>query len=120
MESIEDCVVKRIHEHSEYEEPVDECIKNRVRRSGLYWRHFYRGLERKVARVSMLSPFEQVLKTEEILPLGRLEKVEEPLFRRIGEFEKAQEQTSGPSTFSGGSFCGNTNGSALWRWSLER
>ena len=92
MESIEDCVVKRIHEHSEYEEPVDECIKTESDVPDLYWRHFYRGLERKVARVSMLSPFEQVLKTEEILPLGRLEKVEDPLFGRIGEFEKAQAQ----------------------------
>ena len=56
MESIEDCVVKRIHEHSEYEEPVDECIKTESDVPDLYWRHFYRGLERKVAACQCFRP----------------------------------------------------------------
>jgi TolA-binding protein len=92
MESIEETVVKRIREHSEYEEPVDECIKIESDVPDMYWRHFYRGLERKVALVSKLSPFEQALKIEEILPIGRFEKVEEPLFERIANYEKAQTQ----------------------------
>jgi len=83
MESIEDAVAKRIHEHSEYEEPVDECIKTESDLPSMYWRHFYRGLERKVASVEMLQPFELVLKTEEIVPEGGWEKIEAGLDERI-------------------------------------
>jgi hypothetical protein len=83
MECIEETVARRIHEHSEYEEPVDECIKTESDLPGMYWRHFYRGLERKVASVAALPVFEQVLKIEEILPEGGWEKIEAGLDERI-------------------------------------
>ena len=82
-EGIEESVAKRIHEHSEYEEPVDECIKTESDLPDMYWRHFYKGLERKVASLETLPSFEQVLKTEEILPEGRWEKIEAGLDERI-------------------------------------
>jgi Fe2+-dicitrate sensor, membrane component len=92
MESIEETVAKRIHEHSEYEEPVDECIKTESDLPTMYWRHFYRGLERRMDPVSELSPFEQALKIEEIMPEGRWEKVEDSLFERIAKYESGQAQ----------------------------
>ncbi len=83
MERVEESVVKRIHEHSEYEEPVDECIKTESDLPDMYWRHFYKGLESRMASVSALSPIEQVLKIEEILPEGRWERIETGLDERI-------------------------------------
>ena len=83
MERVEESVVKRIHEHSEYEEPVDECIKTESDLPDMYWRHFYKGLESRMASVSAVSPIEQVLKIEEILPEGRWERIETGLDERI-------------------------------------
>lgn len=87
VESIEETVAKRIHEHIEYEEPVDECIKTESDLPNVYWRHFYKGLARRMAAVSELPPFEQILKIEEILPEGRWEKVEAGLDERISRVQ---------------------------------
>jgi tetratricopeptide (TPR) repeat protein len=99
MENAENAVAKRIHEHTEYEEPVDECIKAESVLPDMYWSHFYKGLERKVAPMSKLSFLEQSLKIEEVFPLGRYEKVEEPLFKKIETYENAQKQNTRATVF---------------------
>ncbi len=82
-QNMEDAVFKNIHDHVEYIEPIEECIKTEAQLPDLFWRYFQKNLEQKVDAASDIPPVDLVLKNEEIVSEGRWELMEDRIDGKI-------------------------------------
>ncbi len=90
FDKIEAELMARIQNHREYEQPVNEVIAAPVKPSGMELHRIESRLEERIHLLQRLEPWEQVLKTGEVLPLGRWEAIEEKLFARIEQHRKLE------------------------------
>jgi TolA-binding protein len=90
FDKVEGDLLARIQNHREYEQPVNEVIAAPVKPSGMELHRIESRLEERIHLIQRLEPWEQVLKTGEVLPLGRWEAIEERLFARIEQHRKLE------------------------------
>jgi hypothetical protein len=90
FDKVEADLLARIQNHREYEQPVNEVIAAPVKPSGMELHRIESRLEERIHLIQRLEPWEQVLKTGEVLPLGRWEAIEEKLFARIEQHRKLE------------------------------
>lgn len=90
FDKVEAELMARIQNHREYEQPVNEVIAAPVKPSGMELHRIESRLEERIHLLQRLEPWEQVLKTGEVLPLGRWEGIEEKLFARIEQHRKLE------------------------------
>lgn len=87
LEQTEEALFKHIHDHNEYDVPVDECIKNSTGTPPINWKAAEDRLDEQLARAALLPAEEQILKIDEILDQGRAEKIEARLDAAIADAE---------------------------------
>ena len=87
LEQTEETLFKHIHDHNEYDVPVDECIKNNNDTPPPDWNSVETRLDEKLSLAASLSAGEQILKSDEILDQGRWEKIEAGLDQAIADTE---------------------------------
>jgi TolA-binding protein len=87
LEHTEEALFKHIHDHNEYDVPVDECIKNNADLPPINWKAAENRFDEQLAGAATLSVEEQLLKMDEILDQGRWEKIEEQLDTAIAGIE---------------------------------
>jgi TolA-binding protein len=90
FDRVEADLLARVQNHREYEQPVNEVIAAPVKPSGMELHRIESRLEERIHLIQRLEPWEQVLKTGEVLPLGRWEEIEEKLFARIEQHRKLE------------------------------
>jgi hypothetical protein len=93
---VERGIFERIQSYHEYEEPVDECIRNEETVPERYWRRIDSGVQRSVDTVSSLQLWEQMLKADEILTEGRWEATEERLMEKIERSDRIASRIAWP------------------------
>jgi len=90
MERVESGLSKRIEQHIEYEMPVDECIRDARSVHSHYWRYIEHKLVKDIDAVARLSPWEHVVKADEILTLGQWESIEQGLLDALEQPASAE------------------------------
>jgi tetratricopeptide (TPR) repeat protein len=83
VSGLECSLARRIHDHIEYEMPVDECIKDNRDINSQYWHFVEKKVNEKIDNITSLSTIEQFIKTDEMLKMGEWEAVEQKLDDRI-------------------------------------
>lgn len=88
FDRVESDLFARIQNHREYEQPVNDIIAGPVKPSDMELRRIENRLDVRIDDASLLEPWEQLLKAEIPLPMGRWESVEEKLLSRIERHRK--------------------------------
>ncbi|MDQ3001850.1 MAG: PEGA domain-containing protein [Fibrobacterota bacterium] len=88
FDKMETDLLARIQNHREYEQPVNDVIAGSVQPSGMELHRIESRLDESIHQASGLEPWEQHLKAEAHLPMGRWEAVENKLFARIERHRK--------------------------------
>ncbi len=101
FEKIEKELFTGIHNHREYEQPVNDVIAKSVQPSAMELHRIESRLEERIRQASLLQPWECYLKAEAQLPMGRWDAIEEKLFTRIERQHQAPVTMPAvlPSTF---------------------
>jgi tetratricopeptide (TPR) repeat protein len=100
FDKVETDLFARIQNHREYEQPVNDIIAGPVKPSDMELRRIENRLDVRIDDAARLEPWEQYLKAEVPLPMGRWEAVEEKLFARVERHRKL-EQVAPPSFWLG-------------------
>jgi len=88
FDKVEADLMTRFQNHREYEQPINDVIAAPVKPSGMELHRIESRLDERIDRAQRLRPWEQIIKAEEVLPLGRWEAIEENLFARIEQHRK--------------------------------
>ncbi len=90
FDKVESDLFARIQNHREYEQPVNDIIAGPVQPSAMELHRIENRLDAQIRDVARLEPWEQYLKADVPLPMGRWEAVEEKLFARIEQHRKLE------------------------------
>ncbi len=100
FDKMEGDLLARIQNHREYEQPVNDILAGPVQPSGMELHRIESRLDERIHKAAQLEPWEQYLKAEIPLTLGRWEAIENKLFTRIDRHRKL-ELVSPPSLWMG-------------------
>jgi TolA-binding protein len=100
FDKVEADLFARIQDHREYQQPVNDVIAAPVQPSGMELHRIESRLEERIRQAQALEPWEQILKADVALPMGRWEAIEEKLFARIERHRKL-EHVAPASTWLG-------------------
>lgn len=98
-EQIDLALQKRIFEYSEYETPVNECIKAEEDLPANQWERVESKLSVALDALDKADDWQVGLKEEHILTVGRWEKLQQDLFNRIAEHERSRKKRFSWSTW---------------------
>jgi TolA-binding protein len=93
FDKVEADLFARIQNHREYDQPVNDIIARAVKPSEMELRRIEGRLDDRIDVAARLEPWEQYLKADVPLPMGRAETLEEKLFTRIERHRKLDEVT---------------------------
>ncbi|MEO6097599.1 MAG: PEGA domain-containing protein [Fibrobacteria bacterium] len=91
FDKVEADLFARIQNHREYDQPVNDIIASAVKPSEMELRRIEGRLDGRLDEAAHLEPWEQYLKADVPLPMGRSEAVEEKLLTRIERHRKLEE-----------------------------
>lgn len=92
LELVEQRLFASITQFSEYEEPVDECLKIELDLTEQQWERLELKLDDKIQSIAKFAPWEKQLFAQIPEPtVGRWESVEDALFSRISESSEQSE-----------------------------
>jgi TolA-binding protein len=91
FDKVEADLFARIQNHREYDQPVNDIIASAVKPSEMELRRIEGRLDDRIDVAARLEPWEQYLKADVPLPMGRGEALEEKLFTRIERHRKLDE-----------------------------
>ncbi len=95
-DKLETDLLARVHNHREYQEPIDECISGQETLPTQQWHRLESKLEEQIRGVSRLEPWERHLKAEICLSPGRWERMENQLMARIERQRKLEGLATHP------------------------
>ncbi|MEO7426322.1 MAG: PEGA domain-containing protein [Fibrobacteria bacterium] len=90
FDKVEGELLARIHNHREYEQPVNDILAGPVRPSAMELHRIEARLEEQLHKALRMEPWEQYLKAEVPLSMGRGEAMENALFTRIERHRKLE------------------------------
>jgi tetratricopeptide (TPR) repeat protein len=91
FDRVEKDLSQRISQHTEYDEPVNDCISSEEELNSSQWRRLGSKLEERILQVSSLPQWEQILMAPaEEISVGKWEELEEKLFTEISSLEKTE------------------------------
>lgn len=95
-DKLETDLFARVHNHREYEEPIDECISGPETLPAQQWQRLESKLEEQIRGAAQLEPWERHLKAEISLSTGRWERMEDKLMARIERQRKLEGLSTHP------------------------
>ncbi|MBD3418522.1 MAG: PEGA domain-containing protein [Chitinivibrionales bacterium] len=96
FDRVENTLFQRIQEYQEYEAPVNECVSGENELPDTLWSRCENNLTDRIEAAAQLPAWQQILKTDIILPEGRFERIEGALMKRIEHEEKVQRLVHQP------------------------
>jgi hypothetical protein len=87
-ESLEFSLNNRIHDYTEYDQPIDACIAGENSLPPQAWDALREKLNARINELEKLPQWEQRLKGEKIIPAGAFERIEKGINERISRLEQ--------------------------------